>query len=225
MTTNTAARAFASISIVGLLTALVATVIGHIGLGPGYDPLKLTVSDYALSNRGITIEIAMVALAFGSLALLGALRSAGAKVRGLPTVLISIWSIGLLIAAIIPTDPVGVPTMSTAAYVHRYASVTAFVALPIAAAVLAARFSGMGAAWRRAATTIRRLCVTCAVGIALLWYVAFPGGRVMMGLVERGLIGVEIIILAVLSITALRPASSPLPGPVSVRPLTGSRHA
>ncbi|MEV4535474.1 DUF998 domain-containing protein [Asanoa sp. NPDC049518] len=202
------ARAFGSMSIVGLLTAVVATVVGHIGLGPGYDPLKLTISDYALSNRGVTIEIAMVALAIGAPALLAGLRAVGVAIRGLPTFLLSIWSVGLLIAAIIPTDPPDVATMSTAALIHRYASVAAFVALPIAAAVLAARFTGMG---ERLASTVRWLCGTCAVGVGLLWYVAFPGGRVMMGLVERGLVLVEIAILAVLSIGIFRASRSPKP--------------
>ena len=197
---KTAARAFASVSIAGLLTAVVATVIGHIGLGPGYDPLKLTISDYALSNRGVTIEIAMVALAFGAPALIAGLRAVGVAIRGLPAFLLSIWSLGLLVAAIIPTDPPGLETMSTAALVHRYTSVAAFVALPIAAAVIASRFPGMG---RRMVAAVRRLCIGCAVGVALLWYVAFPGGRVMMGLVERSLVGVEIAILMVLSIGIL----------------------
>jgi len=210
------ARAFGSVSIVGLLTAVVATVVGHIGLGPGYDPLKLTISDYALSNRGVTIEIAMVALALGAPALLAGLRAAGVAVRGLPTFLLSIWSVGLLISAIIPTDPPEMATMSTAALIHRYASVAAFVALPIAAAVLAARFTGMG---ERLASTVRRLCVTCAVGVALLWYVAFPGGRVMMGLVERSLVLVEIAILAVLSIGVFRASRTTKPATATASPL------
>ncbi len=201
MKKNAVARAFGTLSILGLLTAVVATVVGHIGLGPGYDPLKLTISDYALSNRGVTIEIAMVALALAVPALLAGLRTVGVAIRGLPTVLMSIWSVGMLIAAIIPTDPPEVAVMSTAALIHRYASVAAFVALPIAAAVLAARASGLGA---RLVSTVRGLCVTCAVGVALLWYVAFPGGRVMMGLVERSLVVVEIAILTVLSIGVFR---------------------
>ncbi|MEV4624534.1 DUF998 domain-containing protein [Asanoa sp. NPDC049573] len=208
MNKTAAARAFASVSLLGLLTAVVATVIGHIGLGPGYDPLKLTISDYALSNRGVTIEIAMVALALAAPALLAGLRAVGVAIRGLPSVLLSVWSVGLLLAAIIPTDPPDVTTMSTAALIHRYTSVAAFVALPIAAAVIASRFPGMG---RRMVSAVRRLCVTCAVGVALLWYVAFPGGRVMMGLVERSLVGVEIAILVVLSIGILRAARAGQP--------------
>ena len=210
------ARAFGTLSILGLLTAVVATVVGHIGLGPGYDPLKLTISDYALSNRGVTIEIAMVALALGAPALLAGLRAVGVAIRGLPVVLMSIWSVGMLIAAIIPTDPPEVAVMSTAALIHRYASVAAFVALPIAAAVLAARATGLGA---RLVSTVRGLCVTCAVGVALLWYVAFPGGRVMMGLVERSLVVVEIAILTVLSIGVFRAARTGRPASAPTLPI------
>jgi Protein of unknown function (DUF998) len=210
------ARAFGTLSILGLLTAVVATVVGHIGLGPGYDPLKLTISDYALSNRGVTIEIAMVALALAAPALLAGLRTVGVAVRGLPTVLMSVWSVGMLLAAIIPTDPPEVTVMSTAALIHRYASVAAFVALPIAAAVLAARAGGLGA---RVVSTVRRLCVTTAVGVALLWYVAFPGGRVMMGLVERSLVLVEIAILTVLAIGVFRAARTGQPASAPTLPI------
>lgn len=202
MTKTSAARLLAWLSIVGLLTAVVATVIGHLGLGPGYDPLKLTVSDYALSNRGASIEVAMVALALGALALLGgfALLSGSMRVRFLPAVLISVWSAGLLVAAVVPTDPADATTMSTAAYVHRYASVSAFVVLPLAAVLLVARLRGVGPGWSRME---RLLAIACAAGLGLLWYVAFPGHRVMMGLVERSLIGVEIVMLAIASFAVL----------------------
>ncbi|GAA1851165.1 DUF998 domain-containing protein [Asanoa iriomotensis] len=201
----------------GLVTAVVATVVGHIGLGPGYDPLELTISDYALSNRGVTIEIAMVALAIAAPALLAGLRAAGAAVRGLPTVLLSIWSAGLLVAAIIPTDPPGMSTMSTAALIHRYTSVAAFVALPIAAAVIAGRFAGLGG---RMGATVRWLCVSCVVGIGALWYVAFPGERIMMGLVERGLVAVEITILTVITVAVLRATRRHIAVDRAIEPLT-----
>jgi hypothetical protein len=40
------ARGLALVSVSGLSVAVVATVLGHIGLGPDFDPLALTVSDY-----------------------------------------------------------------------------------------------------------------------------------------------------------------------------------
>lgn len=202
MTRHVLVRAFAGASILGLIVAVVSTVVGHLGLGPGYNPLKLTVSDYALSNRGVAIEVAMVALALGALALLAGFRAAGARVGGLPAVLVSVWSAGLIVAAAVPTDPLTATSMSTAAYVHRYASVAAFIVLPVAAITLASRLPG-GALLRR---PVQRLAIGCAVGLTVLWYDAFPGDRFLMGLVERGLIGLEIAVLAVLSIGVLRVA-------------------
>jgi hypothetical protein len=196
-------RAFAAISIVGLVIAVIAAVVGHLGLGSGYDPLQLTISDYALSDRGAAIAIAMVALALGSLALLAGLARAGVRVGRLPAILLSIWSVGLVVAAIVRTDPPGLPSMSTAAYVHRYASVSAFIAMPIAAAVIAFR---MGPTWRRTAIAVRTLSAACGLGLGLFWWVAFPGHRVLLGLVERSLLGVELAILATLSVGVLRSA-------------------
>jgi hypothetical protein len=40
------ARGLALVSVSGLSVAVVATVLGHIGLGPDFDPLALTVGDY-----------------------------------------------------------------------------------------------------------------------------------------------------------------------------------
>jgi hypothetical protein len=193
------ARGLALLSVSGLSVAVAATVLGHIGLGPGFDPLALTVSDYALSDRGAVIEAAMMALAGASLALIAGLTAARAPVRGLPTFLLLIWAVGLLVAAAVPTDPIGTPVMSTAALVHRYASVAAFVCLPGAALVLASRFAAEEA-WSTLSGPLRRLATASGVGLALLLYVAFPGGRVLMGLVERALIAVEVVVLLVLAL-------------------------
>ena len=199
------ARGLALLSVSGLSVAVAATVLGHIGLGPGFNPLALTVSDYALSDRGAVIEVAMVALAGASLALIAGLTAARAPVRGLPTFLLLIWAVGLLVAAAVPTDPIGTPVMSTAAQVHRYASVAGFVCLPGAALVLASRFAEE-AAWSTLSGPLRRLATASGVGLLLLLYVAFPGGRVLMGLVERALIGVEIVVLLVLALRLFAPA-------------------
>jgi hypothetical protein len=95
--------------------------------------------------------------------------------------------------------------MSTAAQVHRYASVAGFVCLPGAALVLASRFAAE-AAWSTLSGPLRRLATASGVGLLLLLYVAFPGGRVLMGLVERALIGVEIVVLLVLALRLFAPA-------------------
>lgn len=196
------ARILAGTSILGLSVAVAATVLGHIGLGPDFNPLALTLSDYALSDRGAAIEAAMVTLACASLALLAGLAAAHAPVRGIPTVLLLVWAAGLLLAAVVPTDPIGTPVLSTAGYVHRYASVTAFLCLPVAALMMASRFA-TEPAWRALSPVLRRLAGASGVGLALLFYVAFPGDRVLMGLVERALIAVEVVVLLLLALRLL----------------------
>lgn len=215
-------RILAGTSILGLSVAIAATVLGHIGLGPGFNPLVLTVSDYALSDRGAAIEAAMVALGGASLALLVGLAAARAPVRGIPTVLLVAWAAGLLLAAAVPTDPIGTPVLSTAGYVHRYASVAAFLCLPAAALILASRFA-TEPAWRALSFALRRLAEASGAGLALLFYVAFPGDRILMGLVERALIAVEVVVLLLLALRLLwlHPAA---PG-VRVGPLRRRRRA
>ena len=77
----------------------------------------------------------MAVLAAAGLVLLPELRRAGRGPAG-PLALLAAWSAGLLPAAVVPTNEPGTP-MDTAAYVHRYASVLVFLALPVAAWLLA----------------------------------------------------------------------------------------
>jgi hypothetical protein len=221
-------RGFAITSVIALVVAVVATVAGHLGLGPTYDPLTLTLSDYALSSHGAAIELAMVALSGGTLALLGGLVTTRVPVRGLPAALMLVWVFGLIVSAVVPTDPIGTPVMSTAATVHRYASVVAFVALPAAVFFLARRLRAREViGWGSLVPLLRRLAAVSAVGLVGLWYVAFPGDRVMMGLVERGLVGVEVVILFVLALRLMRITARPRTAviPVSPAPAGAARSA
>jgi hypothetical protein len=196
-------RGFAIAAVAAFVVAVAATVIGHVGLRPGTDPTTLTLSDYVHLDRGPAIVLAMVTLSGGTLALLGGMAAQRVPVRGWPAALLLVWVVGLLVSAVVPTDPPGRPELSTAALVHRYASGAAFVALPAAALVLAARLRGV-VRWMSLVTLLRRLVGACAVGVAALWYVAYPGERVLMGLVERGLVAVELVILLALAMRLLR---------------------
>ena len=193
-------RSLAIAAVAAFVVAVAATVVGHLGLRSGPDPTALTLSDYVYLDRGPAIVLAMLALSGGTLALLGGMAVQRVPVRGWPAALLLVWALGLLVSAVVPTDPPGQPELSTAALVHRYASVAAFVALPAAALVLAARLRRGVVRWMSLVTLLRRLVAACAVGVAALWYVAFPGDRVMLGLVERGLVAVELVILLVLAV-------------------------
>ncbi|GIJ25939.1 hypothetical protein Vqi01_11010 [Micromonospora qiuiae] len=208
----------------GIALAALLAVIGHTGVDD-LDPLRLTVSDYAVSESGGLIHVAMLLLAAASAVLIPALNRLGRPYCGAPagtavTVgrrgrvaewLLAIWAGGLLVSGLVPTNPPGTG-MGTAAYVHRYASVAAFLALPIAGWLLADRLSpGIRARrWLRALTLASLL-----LAVAMVWS-AYPGDRALYGLIERALILTEVTLLTLL-------ATLPTPLPTPRRPLPASR--
>ncbi|MFC0028974.1 DUF998 domain-containing protein [Micromonospora chaiyaphumensis] len=179
----------------GIALAAVLAVLGHLEVNDNLDPWSLTVSDFAVSDRGGVIDTAMAALAAATVVLLPALHRAGAGRRA--GALLVAWSAGLTAAALVPTNEPGLP-MDTAAYVHRYASVVAFLALPVAGWLLARRLGGRAAGW------VRGLALTSLVLAGAMIWSAYPGDRVLIGLVERLLILAEVALLAVVAGTLLR---------------------
>lgn len=202
------ARLLALVTAGGAVLATVLTVLAHLASAPEMDAVSLTISDYAVSDRGAPIEAAMFVLGAASLALPLGLRAAGTPVGRLPAVLLVGWSAGLMAAAVVPTDPQGTAQLTTQGYVHRYVSVTAFVCLPVAA-LLAVRRLGGDPRWRGTLRAVRALAVTSVLGLAGLYLVAYPGDRVMMGLVQRILVATEVLLLAVLAVRLYRVAGRP----------------
>lgn len=190
----------------GIAVAALLAVIGHVEVNDDLNPWALTVSDFAVSDRGGVIDAAMVVLAVATAVLLPALRRAHRSPGRTAEVLLAAWVGGLLLAAVVPTNEPGLP-MDTAAYVHRYASVVAFLALPVAGWLLAARLP-VGA------RAVRWLVLaSLALAAAMVWS-AYPGDRLLIGLIERLLILAEVAVLAVVAGTLLRrrtdrPAAAP----------------
>ena len=105
---------------------------------------------------------------------------------------------GLLLAAVVPTNEPGT-AMTTAAYLHRYASVVAFLALPVSGWLLARRPD-----LTPAARTLRTLVLlSLALAAAMIWS-AYPGDRMLIGLAERLLILTEVAVLATVAVTQTR---------------------
>ncbi|MET7468521.1 DUF998 domain-containing protein [Micromonospora sp. NPDC005686] len=180
----------------GILLAAVLAVIGHLGVSDDLDPWSLTVSDFAVSDRGGAIDTAMAVLAAAGLVLLPELRRAGAG--RVPLALLAAWSAGLLAATVVPTNEPGTP-MDTAAYVHRYASVLSFLALPVAAWLLARHPVAGASAWLRGLTV-----ASLVLAGAMIWS-AYPGDRALLGLIERLLILTETAVPTTLALTLTRP--------------------
>ncbi|WP_422770898.1 DUF998 domain-containing protein [Plantactinospora sp. WMMC1484] len=189
------ARPLTLVAALGLLVTAVLGVAAHLVPAPGMSPLTLTISDYAVSSNGWPMNVAILALGVSSLAVPLALRAVRVDVGRLAETLLLVWCAGLVASALIPTDPLHVVELSTQGYVHRYVSVAAFVALPVAT-LLAIRRLAADARWHDAVQRLRALAVTSVFALLALYYVAFPGERVMMGLVERILVLVELALLA-----------------------------
>jgi heme A synthase len=109
---------------------------------------------------------------------------------------------GLLLAAVVPTNEPGT-AMTTAAYLHRYASVIAFLALPVGGWLLARRDQ-----LTPAARWLRGLAVASLVLAAAMVWSAYPGDRVLLGLAERLLILTEVGVLTVVALVLARSGSS-----------------
>ncbi|MEU9234048.1 DUF998 domain-containing protein [Streptomyces subrutilus] len=176
--------------------AVLAALWAPTDTDPQLSPFSLTVSDFAALDRGGPIESGMAMLGGVSLVLLMVAGRRAVAVRGLPAVLLGVWGLGLVIAALVPTDPLTME-LSGPAYVHRYASIAAFAALPVAGLLLAGR---LGADPRAAGTArwLRVLSYAAMAGAMLMAYSAGPGGRELIGLVERMLLGCEVVLLGVL---------------------------
>ncbi|MFG1839143.1 DUF998 domain-containing protein [Micromonospora sp. NPDC049175] len=195
VTRNTGLLALGGIALAALLT-----VIGHLEVNNDLNPWALTVSDFAVSDRGGVIDVAMVVLALATVALLWGLRRTGPPRprAGTAEVLLGAWVGGLLLAALVPTNEPGT-AMTTSAYLHRYASVVAFLALPVGGWLLARRPD-----LATAARTLRTLVLlSLALAAAMVWS-AYPGDRALIGLAERLLILTEVAVLATVAVTQTR---------------------
>lgn len=202
------------LAIAGVALAALLAVYLHVRLAGVVSPIRQTVSDYALSPAGVGVFAAMcLALAVGSLGLVGAvitLRPYGAAVRGhVIALLLTAWCLGLTVAALFPTDPMG-GRMSLDGEAHRWAIVLAFVSLPAAAWLLASaggrEYAGVLRFWARAGFV--------SLGVLMITYVPVVGiapGPVIIGLSERWVLFVNLALVVTLARPLLRrPAPEPI---------------
>ncbi|MFF5213213.1 DUF998 domain-containing protein [Streptosporangium sp. NPDC000396] len=191
-------RLYPLVACAGIAMAVVAAVVGQIDPDPYLDPLNLTISEYAALDRGGATEFAMACLGIASFALVVGLRAVKAPVGAAAERLMLVWSAALIVIAIVPTTAPGL-ALDLTAQVHRYVSVAAFVAMPAAGALMVARFSE-DERWRVVARPVEWLALVGGFGLLAITYVALPGDRVLIGLVERALLGAEVALIGVLAV-------------------------
>lgn len=167
----------------GVLVASISMVAGLIGVP--LDAFHLTIGQYAgLDGDGGT-SLVLTLLALSSAGLLAGMRAVRAPISGWPERLVLGWALSLLGAALLP-GTVAADVMIVAA----------LVGLAGAAALMVRRF-GDDERWRPAARPFEWLSLGAGGALAVLTYVALPGHRVLIGLVEWSLLGIEAAVLAV----------------------------
>jgi uncharacterized protein DUF998 len=184
-----ARRLFAALAWLGLALTVLLAVVGQIDPDPHLDPLALTVSDYAVADRGGVTDAAMVMFGVSALALLMALRDVP---RG-AAVLMAVFATGMFVAAVAPTDPG--TDLSVTGQIHRYASVVAFVALPLAALLLTRRAPAL---FGRAVGWVRGLVLATGLFMVAMLVSSTVGDRLLVGLAERLLLVTSVALLAAL---------------------------
>jgi hypothetical protein len=218
----------AILGLVGAVAGSLAVGVLHI-LPPtaALSPVRRTISEYAFYETGWLFNYGVLALAFGSFAVLLAL--VGARLTGttsMTVVALALWCLGLAAVVYFPKHNWSVGP-SASGSIHRAASLVAFVALPVAAIVVGWVWRHDGrwrhsARWTVALAVAALLCFGVILGAVLLqpvtgvsWWRAIP-----LGAVERALATAEVATVLALGWWA-RKASSPGNGESAGGPRAG----
>ncbi|GAB3009349.1 DUF998 domain-containing protein [Saccharothrix stipae] len=200
-----------------LLTVALVGGMDLYRLGESTRHLRRTISEYALGPQRWVFDTAVLLLVAGSVAILGVLVKHGvAKWNSVGAVAFAAWSVGLTLVVIFPKNDWALGP-STSGSIHRFASLVAFVALPIAATLLARpwrRDPVWGAHARRTfrlgllsalafSPILYAIGVHAVVGTA--WWRVFP-----LGYVERLLVLTEVVAVLVAGVWAIAVAHRPV---------------
>ncbi|OZM70320.1 hypothetical protein CFN78_25680 [Amycolatopsis antarctica] len=201
--------------------ALFTMILLH--LVSSHDPVRDTISSYAVTNNGGgMLEASVLSLAIGSFTLLGALQAAGVPVTRTARTLLSAWAVGLVTAALFPAS-FGERVDPASGRIHQYACLIAFLSLPGVGFSLADRMRE-SPALRRMRTVLLRL-TWIGVGMLALFgisYViaAFPSVPVLaevsswlpVGFAQRLALAADLALLTGMTWAAVSTAKLPRSG-------------
>ncbi|GAY10617.1 DUF998 domain-containing protein [Pseudonocardia sp. N23] len=214
VTAGVTAGATAGVTVAALV-AVVPVLVLHVVGGGSIDPLARTVSDYVAVPQGY----ALLAVSSAALAVAGLLVAVAAwrtRLPGAPVLaaLTAVWVIGLGLVAAFPTNVDGAPA-DISAVVHRWGGALVLGLAPVLAMVVA---RGLAARGTRPVLLVRLTVATAALDAAFLLshvpiVVLGSPGFPLLGLVERVLYGLVIVLLPVVARALRRGSVAPAPGP------------
>ena len=200
-------RTFATLGLVGVGLAVVLVGALHV-VATEVSPVSRTISEYALGDHRLLFDAGVLGLAVGSALVLLALVHAGLlRWPSGGAAALGIWSVALVVVvAFEKTDWAVGPSLGGT--IHRYASLVAFLSVPVAALALGRRWRG-DADWGRFAATSRTLGVLALAVLGAIMVLrnvpGVPWAQILpLGLAERGLAIVEVAAVAVFALWSLR---------------------
>ncbi|ONI90161.1 hypothetical protein ALI22I_12570 [Saccharothrix sp. ALI-22-I] len=211
-----------------LLTVALIGGLDLYGLTESTRHLRRTISEYALGPYRWVFDSGVVLLVLGSAAILTVLVRRGmAKWNSVGAIAFAAWSVGLALVVIFPKNNWAIgPSVSGS--IHRFGSLLAFIALPIAAMLLARPWR-RDPVWGGHARWTFRLGVLSALAFMPILYailvnvvVGTSWWRVLpLGYIERLLVFTEVVAVLVTSVWAIAVSrhthrAEPAPVPASV---------
>jgi hypothetical protein len=201
----------------GVLVAVV--LIGALHVVPPtseVDPVRRTISQYALLETAAVFNVAVLALAAGSVATMLAMIAGGLlAARSGAAVALTLWAVALAAVVYFPKHNWAVgPSMDGT--IHRAASVVAFLSLPVAALLVARNWRGHERFGGHASVVMALglLSLACFLPIVVAvaiepitgvrWWRAIP-----LGAVERAMALAEVATVLSMAWWAVRAARVP----------------
>lgn len=195
-------------ALAGSVAAVPPITMLHLSATGPVEPSGWTISDYVVSLPHGTVLFALTAgaLAIGAAALAHGLTTTGGTrpVRAL----LGLWAVGLVTAAVFPTNVRGTPR-TLSADIHLYAGAIVFAAMPIAAWLLA-RWLRKDAAGRGSAAVLGVVALVAGLLSTALIANRLPGvfglDNLMLppGILQRVAGAAQIVLLALAGIAVLR---------------------
>jgi hypothetical protein len=179
-------RLLPRIGVAGAAVAVVAIGALHLLSAATVDPVRRTISEYALGSYGWLFDVGVLALAAGAAAvLIGLLRAGRVRPFAPVTVLYGAGVLGLvLVVAFEKTNWAVGPSLSGT--IHRWSSLLVFVALPLAVLLLGRALQARWVTALGAATLAWMAAILAGIPLGPLlglpWWQVWP-----LGLMERGL--------------------------------------